>query len=164
MKFQPLVKAGDWVKRGQQIGSCGSTGNSSGPHCHYDIMVSRPKSFTQYVYGMTFDQVKRLYVDPVPYIKNGFPMSWTQPKIGYSYLQGVRSNQGIYFHPGIDVNGVNDNGAPIFSPVDGRVVCVLGVSWVKNMFGKIIPISWNSGWGNMVVIEMSPAFDISNVK
>ena len=34
-----LVKVGDVVDRGQQIATCGSTGDSSGNHCHFSVRI-----------------------------------------------------------------------------------------------------------------------------
>lgn len=138
LKVAPLVKVGDIVKRGSQLGYVGATGHAEGPHLHYDIFKERPASFFEYVRGLSGPQVSKIYLDPALYMKDGYP-AVNSLRTGYSFLQWT----GGLFHPGVDINSPNDLGKPFFSPVNGKVVFV---SAPKNGAS-------DHGWGNMVVVE-----------
>ncbi len=155
----PDVTAGQWVKRGDLLGFCGTTGDSTGAHAHYDIPLKNlgPR-WTAYVNGMSRAEVRSLYADPTPFIKGDLPMKAEFPLLGFTYLQPVRGPKGVYYHSGIDLNGVNDLGKPLYSPVEGRVIKVCGQPNKK--LTKAEMMNLNSGWGNFVVIEESPNFKL----
>ncbi|MFM7709228.1 MAG: M23 family metallopeptidase, partial [Gammaproteobacteria bacterium] len=47
-----LVKAGDTVARGQRIAEMGSTGRSTGPHVHFEVLRGgRPVNPLSYIDG-----------------------------------------------------------------------------------------------------------------
>jgi len=54
--YQSKVKPGQKVKRGQLIGWVGSTGKSTGPHCHYEVHIN----------GQEVDPVYFFYSDLTP--------------------------------------------------------------------------------------------------
>lgn len=130
------VRVGDSVVKGKQVAECGPY--PAGSHCHYEVMKKRFTKPTQYVRGMSLEQVKALYQDPMPFVCEGVPVPLE--RYGYRYLD--RTSDGVY-HPGVDLNfGPTPNfeiGKPVLSTVTGRVV------YVGN----------DPGWGYHVWIEQT---------
>lgn len=158
-----IAKPGQYVKRGQVIARLGSTGNSTGSHCHLEGTYTKPATFHRYVRGMAFSMVKKLYFDVTKFYndKQALPIARRLPAVGYKFLQFVREAAikvyGGYWHPGDDVNGVGDFGTEIRALFNGRIVFWEETSWVKNAKGQLVRTDWNQGWGQHMWQEVDEA-------
>ncbi len=65
------VRVGQTVKRGQKIGSIGSTGTSTAPHCHYEVWYKGEK------------------VNPINYVMDGLTPSEYQDLVEMSSIQNL---------------------------------------------------------------------------
>lgn len=152
LKDTPQVKVGQILEPGDHFGFVGTTGNSTGPHCHYDIFKEKPYKWTLYPTDKwTVEEVRKVFLDPTPIIANTqLPAPNTLPKNGSQFLQW----NGSCYHPGVDINSTNDDGKPLRSPVYGRVV------YVGTLLERLY-----SGLGNFLVIEeithAQPDIDLS---
>lgn len=122
------VKPGDSVKAGQKLGTYGrpTTGNSTGPHLHFDISLKEKPKTGKYIKAQ-FLNVTRYYVDPIPYLTASI-------KKEQKYTVTASSRLRIRKEPSLsaEIVGFLNHGE------------IVSVGEIKNNFASI-----SSGWASM---------------
>lgn len=140
------VKVGDKVNKGSLIATVGTGNGQWSAHLHFDVIVQKLTSWASYVFGMSKEQVRAIYIDPAPYVKTVMP---EYDHLGYDYLEHANYGTAVVpkwcYHPGKDLNGKGagnaDLGDKIYSACDGKVVYCYDGSGL------------NGGWGKLIVIQ-----------
>jgi len=134
------VRVGDWVKKGDKLGTVGNSGASTACHLHWEIQRQLRDPRTKYTTGMSREQVEQVYWNPAEYLKSSgalLPLAGGVVS-GYTWLSKVSNTK---LHPGWDLNvgtGNNDCGLPIIAPEDGVIdYAETSAGWGKHLFLKI---------------------------
>jgi len=78
--YSPAVHAGDFIQRGYVLGKLGNSGNTDGPHLHFQVM-DRPSALGAHGLPFVFDHMVRSYrfanslADEVAQYSAGLPLS-----------------------------------------------------------------------------------------
>lgn len=80
-----LVKAGNWVNRGEPIGQAGSTGRATGSHLHFEIRENGHAYDPELVYDFKVEEIR----DDVESVKSLAQLQRRLIPKGYSVNEGV---------------------------------------------------------------------------
>ena len=71
------VKKGDKVKQGQILGNVGNSGNSTGPHLHFQLM-DKPSALTGQGLPISFTNLKSFTGEKITFIENTLSIVYTE--------------------------------------------------------------------------------------
>jgi murein DD-endopeptidase MepM/ murein hydrolase activator NlpD len=137
MKELPHYKVGDKIERGNIVGIMGSTGKSTGPHVHLDLIQKEPNGMYRMAdvpnYITDLDGLMRQYKYFVDNELFDCKIVITTYFGDPDYLEPWE------FHPGYDVIPAETNKKNIY--------------WNRSQTGTVFMIGTDIGYGNYIVIR-----------
>lgn len=141
------VEAGDYIERGANIATVGSTGWSTGPHLHFEIRKDG-EAINPFDFGYSYVAEKTGVIDVIAELDamyNGDYIlpentAWCLDPEYTTITETIYGNGGYYGHNGVDI--YSPVGMPIYAMADGEVV--FSDWW--NGYGYCIAVQHSGGY------------------